>query len=258
MVEFTHRECGTLRVYTGLDDIGWGYSLNVADWNTYAGQVVQILSCYVDDLTLTGTLQSYADLEAVTKYFLTYFQVASQGDRINPIPGKTSYNQEPMTMRYGHRGWEFQIMPTSYPAFRLGREVIAPEWRLQAHMVDQEGDVEGLGELILKEIEIKSRLDTDDTALDTNFGLTGVIRFVDENPFSDPFTRKGLDFADKTLADRADEIATWYKHLLPSYLSGDFDAITGQLGSKPAFGNRDSSVDEGNKYDKEANKDRSG
>jgi hypothetical protein len=256
LIEFEHRECGTLRVYTGMDEIGWGYSLNVADWDTYAGQVVQILSCYVEDVTISGTLQSYADLEVLTTYFLTYFQVASQGDRVNPIPGKTSYNQEPMTMRYAHRGWEFKIMPTSLPGFRIGREVVAPEWRVQAHMVDDEGDVEDLGDLILKEVEIRAHLDTEDGSLDTNFGLTGVIRFVDENPFSDPFTRKGVDFENKTLANRADEIATWYNHLLPSYLKGDFDAITGQLGSKPAFGNQDSSKDEGNKFDKMATKGR--
>lgn len=237
LIEFEHRDCGTLRVYAGMDEVAWGYSLNTAQWDTYAGQVVQILSCYVEDLTLTGTLQSYADLETVATFFLHYFQVASQGDQKNPIPGQDSYNQEPMTMRYSHRDWEFQIMPKSFPGFRLGREVVAPPWQLQAFMVDTEGDVEELSDLILKEIEIRSHLDTEDKTLDTNFGLQGVIQFVDENPFSDPFTDKGTDFQNKTLADRADEIATWYNHLLPAYANGDFDALTGLLGSKPAFGN---------------------
>lgn len=243
MVEFEHRDIGTLRVYTGMDSIGWGYSLNIAEWNTYAGQVIQILSCYVENVQVTGTLQSYADLEAVTSYFLSYFQVASQGDNRNPIPGKTSYNQEPMTMRYPHRGWEFKIMPQSFPSFRIGRDVVAPPWRVTAFIVDDSEDIEELNELVLKEVEINAHLDTDDKSLDTNFGLTGVIRFVDENPFSDPFTDKGQDFANQTLANRVDQLTTWYNKLLPSYVKGNFDAITGGLGSKPAFGAKDAPTD---------------
>lgn len=244
VVEFSHREVGTLRVLTGMDSVSWAYSLNVANWNTYGGQVSQILSCYVENLTVEGTLANYADLETVASYFLSYFQVASQGDNANPIPGKTSYNQEPMTMSYPKRGWEFEIMPLKFPAFRVGREVVAPTWKIIAHIVDDSNDVDELSDLIVAETEIKAHLDTDDTSLDTNFGLTGVIKFVDENPFSDPFTDKGTDFANKTLSDRVDQLSNWYNSLLPAYLQGDYDAIMGEVGSKPAFGNRDIITDQ--------------
>jgi hypothetical protein len=44
---------------TGLERVAWGYTLNTANFPTYAGEVVQILSCYVEDLEITGVVQTY-------------------------------------------------------------------------------------------------------------------------------------------------------------------------------------------------------
>jgi hypothetical protein len=234
-IEFEHPDLGTLVVRTGVDRVAWGYSLNVAVFPTYAGEVVQILSCYVDDLEITGTIQTYDDMLTLYTYFLKYVQLATQGDpRRGQEVGDTSFNEFPMKMRYPHRGWEFEIMPTGVPGFRKGREVVAPEWRLQAYVADEAGDAGEIKELIVREVEIKNAIGSTDPNFDENFGLQGKIRFTDENPFSDPWTDHGVNFAE----DRANafkQIGDYYSTLLPSYLKGDFDAITGDLGSKPAF-----------------------
>jgi hypothetical protein len=234
-IEFSHPEIGSLTVRTGADRIAWGYSLNVAVFPTYAGEVVQILSCFVDNLEITGTLQTYNDAFKLYTYFLQYTQLATQGDpRRGQEAGESSYNEYPMTMRYPHRNWEFHIMPVDVPGFRKGRDVVAPEWRVEAHVADETGDVHELKELIVREAEIKAAVGSTDPDFDQNFGLNGVIRFTDENPFSDPWTDHGTDFA-QDRANSFKEIGDYYSTLLPSYLKGDFDAITGGLGSKPAF-----------------------
>jgi hypothetical protein len=232
---FSHPEIGTLSVRTGADRIAWGYALNTVTWPTYAGEVMQILSCYVDDLEIVGTLQTYQDVESLYTFFLQYAQVATQGDpRRGQTQGQTAYNEQPMTFEYPHRGWTMSIMPKSMPGLRWGREVVAPEWRIRAHVVDQDGDADALKDMIIKEAEIKLATGAKGDDFDDNFGLQGKIRFMDENPWSDPFTAQGLDFAtNPTVAFQ--KIGDFYSKLLPSYLQGDFDALVGGMGSKPAF-----------------------
>lgn len=232
LVEFEHPQVGTLRVWTGIDQIEWGYGLNVARWPTYGGEVIQILSCFVDDLTIMGSVQTYEDMEKVYTYFFQYMQVASQGVPNGEV-GSTKFNQKAMTFRYPHRGWEIKVMPKSAPGIRKARDVVIPNWMVQCHIVDDAGDVDEIKELVLREVEIKDAVGSKDNDFDGNFDLKGQITFVDENPFSDPFTKKGTDYSVKDYWDAA---ADYYSKLLPAYLKGDFDGITGGLGSKPAFG----------------------
>lgn len=228
-VGFSHPEIGSLIINTGLERVAWGYTLNTANFPTYAGEVVQILSCYVEDLEITGVVQTYSDMETIYSYFLSYVQIATQGDpRRGQDPGHTAYNQHPMTFCYEHRGWEFTVMPKDIPGYRKGREVIVPEWRIVCHVVDGTGDAENLEALIIQEAELKAQFGEE-------FGLVGKIKFVDENPFSDPFTSRGTDFA-ANRSDAFNQIGDFYSKLLPSYLQGDFDSLTGGIGSKPAFG----------------------
>ena len=90
-----------------------------------------------------------------------------------------------------------------------------------------------LKDLIIQEAELKAAVNSDDPNFSENFGLQGKIKFVDENPFSDPFTDQGQDFAQR---DRAlENVSDYYSKLLPSYLNGDFDAIVGDIASKPTW-----------------------
>lgn len=115
-----------LTVHTKPDQVTWAYGLNVARYPTYGGEVVQILSVYFDDMTIAGTVSSYAQLERIYTWFLTYMQVATQG-RDNP-----SYDQRPVTFFYPERNWTFQIWPKSLPGFKYGKSVVAPTWSVQA------------------------------------------------------------------------------------------------------------------------------
>lgn len=235
LLEFYHPEVGYLRVKTGADRISWGYSLNTAVFPTYAGEVVQILSCYIDDLEISGSLQTYDDLEQLYTYFLRYTQAATQGDpNRGQVAGKSSFNQEPMDFYYPHRGWHFQIMPREIPGFRRARDQTIPDWRIKCHVIDDSGDADEIKDLILQEAEIKAAIGSKDQNFDDNFGLTGQIRFLDENPFSDPFTEAGVNFADER-GKAFKQLGDTYAKILPAYLNGDLESIYGNLGSQPAF-----------------------
>jgi hypothetical protein len=227
-ITFTH-SIGDLQVFTGINEIEWGYNLNVARFPTYGGEVVQVLSCFIDDLTVGGHLQTYEAMEKLYGYFVEYISQASQGKA--GVNGR--FNQEPIVMSYDHRNWKFHIIPTALPGFRYGSAVVVPEWRLQAHVLDQDAP-EDLTDAIVTEAQIKEHVESTDPNFDQAFGLEGKIRFVDENPFSDPWTDAGTSF-NVERKKRFDELADWYTSLLPSYMKGDFDAITGGAGSVPAF-----------------------
>lgn len=228
LLEFRYAD-KSLQIYSGMDEIEWGYTLNVARFPTYTGEVVQILSCYIDDVSITGTVQGYIDMEDFYEFFLTYISEASQG-----AAGQATYTQEPIVFTYPHRGWEMRIVPTSLPGYRIGRDVVTPEWRIQAFVLDRNGN-DSLSDLVIAEAQIKNALDSNEAGLDTTFSIEGKIRFVDENPFSDPWTDKTNSF-DPERKKRFDELADYYTSLLPKYLQGDFDALTGGSGSKPALG----------------------
>jgi hypothetical protein len=232
IVEFSHPydEVGSLTIYTGLDRVSWGYSLNTANFPTYGGEVVQILSCFVDDLEVGGQIQTYEDIETIYTYFLTYMQVASQGKSANG----GHYVQTPMKFSYPHRGWEIDIMPTSAPGFKKGRDVVAPEWRIQAHIVDTSSDKYTIDQLVLDQVSIMESLHSKDPDIDVNFGLTGRIGFDGANPFSDP-NPVGQEFESfSPTKDVLKSIADSYNKLIPSYLAGDFSALVGSS-SGPAL-----------------------
>src|SRR5271170_2407716 len=68
-----------LVITTGLDEVGWAYALNIATFPTYGGEVVQILSVYIDDMEAEGTVRTYEEAEAIYTFFMKYFTVATQG-----------------------------------------------------------------------------------------------------------------------------------------------------------------------------------
>lgn len=115
-----------LHIKVKPDQVTWAYGLNTASFPTYGGEVVQILSVFFDDMTVSGTVASYAEMEAIYGWFITYMQYATQG-RDNP-----SYDQHPVTFNYPERHWQFQIWPKALPGFRYGRDVVAPTWTLVA------------------------------------------------------------------------------------------------------------------------------
>lgn len=227
---FSHPQVGSITVDTGMDEIGWSYNLNIANFPTYGGEVVQILSVYIEDLLVKGTVRTYPDMEKIYTFFAKYMLAATQGTK-----GVGSYDQTPMTMMYGPREWTFFIQPISTPGFLYDRETVAPQWQLQAHVVDNTPDVSALKDMVVKQV-----LDGQDNQ---GFALSGIISPDSgdpaNNPFSAPGTMSGNTFNPLSATQVQEDIgkyADYYNSLIPSYMKGDFSSIESEIGSKPAFG----------------------
>jgi hypothetical protein len=236
-IHFTHpqvRGGAPLAVDTGADMIRWSYTLNTANWPTYGGEVVQILSVAIEDVEIVGTAKNYAQMENIYSYFLEFVQIASQGRGKDPKAGQTAYNQQPMLLQYFERDWTMKIVPRSLPGFRKGRDVVAPEWRLSAYVVDDSEDIQELQDLVRAGVSIFGE----------DFELTGQVGYIAQNPFSDPFAgqdpkdgkkQANMEFDPVRTAAAWKEVGDFYNKIIPSWLEGDFDSVTKQFGSSPAF-----------------------
>ena len=211
---------GALTVETGADEISWGYRLNTQTFPTYGGEVVQILSAYTDDLSIQGTLRTYREMERVYTWFLHYIQVATQtGNGEVHAP----FNQAPIQFDYPHRGWSLQIVPKRLPGFRYGRDVVAPQWQLQAAVIEGDRD---LDKQIVEQASARG-IDL------TEFGrMTAEIGFIEDNPFSAPFA--GQEDASRQTRDAFGRLGDYYSSLIDSYAQGDYESLHVE-GSKPAF-----------------------
>lgn len=210
-VIFEHRLIkDDLRIQTGANQITWSYGLNTAVFPTYGGEVVQVLSAYTDNLVIQGEINRYRRLEEIYKWFLRYMQISTQAG---------GFHDEPVKMRYPTRGWEMKIKPMGLPGFRLGTDVVAPTWQLEAHIVEQD---RGMVRLTMQEAAKKG----------FDFGtLHAGIGYDEDNPFTDPAARKSK--YDPEEQSRA--IGDFYQNLIPAYLEGDFETLyTSKFGSKPA------------------------
>lgn len=134
-----------LHISSGPNDIEWGYGLNTVTYPTYGGQVVQILSVYIDDITITGNVKSYRSMETIYRWFSRYMAAATSGTT-GPT-GKTkagdifSYNQVPVKMEYPERGWTFYIYPKALPGFIYSTETIAPQWTISAAVAEPDPEL---------------------------------------------------------------------------------------------------------------------
>lgn len=174
-VLFSHPEIArSLVVTTGANQISWAYNLNTVSYPTYAGEVVQVLSCNIDNLQIEGEVRSYAEMEEIYRWFLEYMQKATQGQ------GGINFVGSPVKMEYPHRGWTLYIKPIQLPGLRYGREVVIPTWSLSAHIEDPDPEMRALtidntpGAAAAGEVEnFRSR-------------ITASVGYRQDNPFSDP------------------------------------------------------------------------
>lgn len=160
-----------LVVSTGANQISWGYNLNTQAYATYAGEVVQVLSTNIDDLQILGEIRSYAEMETIYSWFLQYMLKATQGY------AGDKYQETPVVMQYPERGWTLSIKPIQMPGMRYGRDVIIPQWRLRASVVDPDPAMDTLTVDFSK----------DATGQLNEVGrMTADIGYRRKNPFSDP------------------------------------------------------------------------
>lgn len=194
------------------NQIIWSYGLNTANFPTYGGEVVQVLSMYVDDLNITGEVSTYRDIERIYKWFLAYMQKATQGRISNE-----GYDSRPIKMKYPHRGWEFSILPKSLPSFKYGTKVVAPTWEIQAAVSEFDDDFE---DSILSEQEFVGA--AAEGGFDPFGTVTAEIGFMEQNPWSAP-TTKQYKANDPQKWDN--KIVEYYGKILPSWL--DDKKLTG-------------------------------
>lgn len=217
VVTFSHPSLvNSLNIDTGADQIGWAFGLNHVTYPTYGGEVVQILSTYIDDLRVAGTSRSYREMEHIYKWFLSYFQIASQGKE---SAGK-QFVTTPVTFDYPERGWSMKIKPVSLPSYKLGTDVVAPTWSIVSRVVEDDPKVLSLTlDAAAKGLTAFGKMDA---SLGSNDPST--------NPFSNPFPDKSGAAAAAATADAFQKVGDYFTSLVPAYQSGDFSSL---LGSGP-------------------------
>lgn len=173
---FSHAEIErSLVVETGANEISWSYTLNTQSYPTYGGEVVQVLSTSIEDISIQGEVASYAKMEEIYRWFLEYMAKATQG-----YGDKEGYSESPVVMQYPHRGWTFSIKPKTLPNMKYGRDIVVPQWMMMAHVVVPDPETQqlsidhGLGSLVGGDLaNFSKRVSAD-------------IGFRSQNPFSDP------------------------------------------------------------------------
>jgi hypothetical protein len=220
-----------LTINSGLDEASWSYNLNTTVFPTYGGEVVQILSCNIGELTIMGTLPSYRAMERVYSYFAYYLQIATQGRSRDPTSGRTSYNQKPIKFSYPERGWTFDIMPTGLKRIRYANDVVAPEWGITAHVVDHTNDLHDIKEFTKHQV-LQQFLKSDGE----KFDVEGKIGFLAENPFSAPGTIFDDGFDPENTREEWKKTSDRYNEVIEAYLESDLEALYETLASRPAWG----------------------
>jgi hypothetical protein len=205
---------GDLVVNTGVNDVFWTYALNTQTFPTYGGEVVQILSAFTDDLTVTGEIKTYKAMERIYEWFLYYFQVATQG-----ASGETPYDQQTVAVSYPERGWDWTVKPKGLPGFRYGLEVVVPTWGVICH-VEEEGEE-------TKEMNIQA-------AIDGIKKLHPGIGYDPTDPFSSPFP-ENTRFDPESTRKFYEGSAEYFNDIIKNYTQGDYEDLLGEIGAKPAF-----------------------
>lgn len=221
-----------LTVTTGANSVYWGYNLNTQTYPTYGGEVVQILSCNITDLEIQGECRNYLQMEDIYRFFAQYMQYASQGMRGKP----TKYLGNPINMKIPSRGWSLKIIPKSVPGFRLGTEVVAPEWRMLAQVYEDDGSA---NQQILS--SIASRYYGGQTSIQDAINKTTTLSQIGYNPdsgFVNPRASlyenkdgkvKPNQFDGKALKENYKKRGEAYRQIVQSYIENDQDDAYGTL-----------------------------
>jgi hypothetical protein len=210
------------------NEIVWAYGLNTVNYSTYGGEVVQILSMYVDDLNISGEVRTYRDIETIYKWFISYMQNATQGRAGDP-----KYDSRPVEMHYPHRDWKFSIWPKNLPGFTYGTDVVAPTWQLQAAVseFDEKFEDSVLSSQDFAGVSTEGGFDPFGTA-------TAEIGFHENNPWSAPTTKQ---YKQNDPNRWNDEVTQFYGKILPAWLDkADFSSLGADV-SIPKWGQNKSS-----------------
>lgn len=213
-----------LIVTTGMDDISWDYDLNTQTYTTYGGQVDQILSCNITNLSIQGTTNSYTSngdyshpgIEEIYSWFNIYMQFASQGQTINGV----HYDQNPITLSYPMRSWTIEFQCQTAPGFSLGTEIVAPTWQITGKVTNVP---EGMRHLTLNNVL------SGETAQEFGRIHDGVDLTQPDpstNPYQSPFPNKKQKVQQQQISQAIGNLGSYWKNLVSTWEGGDFSDIT--------------------------------
>lgn len=227
---FSHSNLSDLMIDVNPDSIVWSYGLNTQNYSTFGGEVVQILSMFIEDMTISGTVSSYKKMEVIYKWFAAYMQMATQGHGSSAV----AYDTSPVTFEYPARGWKFLIQPKEAPGFKYGKNVVAPNWTIKAAVVESPESFNDL-------IKTKAQAEADDPSFQPFGTATAEIGFNEFNPWVTPNT--GKDYKKGATKKYYAELSGAngpYNSFIKSWLKGSSGAFAAEaLGanwSKPTFG----------------------
>jgi hypothetical protein len=226
----------TLQVNVRPNSMVFNYGLNTQAYPTYAGEVVQILSAYIDNFQIEGDIQTYLDIELIYKWFIAYMTIATQGNN------SRSYDQNPITFSYPHRGWTLQIRPISLPNFAYGTQVVVPSWQLEAQVVDSEL----FNKTTITNPNFLANAIANFQNISANLAPAGLLL---DNPFASPDydnstnAKKFLNGIQPLVNPNDEQLQDWYQNLLSTYAdgSGNLDSVSSLLSQKaspPSTGNQ--------------------
>jgi hypothetical protein len=219
-----------LQVPIKPDRIKWSYGLNTQTTPTYGGEVIQILSAFISDMTVGGQVRTYKDAENIYEFFTNRLQQATQGGKFK--------HQKGVTMYYPEREWRFRLLPLALSPLKYGRDIVVPEWEVRFHVIQADQDVISL----ITEAESAKTL-ANRYGVPSLFGkATGNIGWEEDDPFRSPIPDdKKLDefykdlIGGETVRYQASDLGDWFNNLIPSYLQGNFDDLSADY-SRPSFG----------------------
>ena len=203
------------------NQLTFSYGLNTQSYPTYAGEVVQILSAYIDNLNIQGDVRTYADMELIYKWFISYMTVATQGVTGKPsLTSPYAYDDTPISMSYPHRNWLFSIRPISLPTLTYGTDVVVPSWTMEAAIVEDEN----MQLTTMANNNIPAIVSSSLEKLDGNFA----------NVVEDPFNYFGgvyqqqdinrfLHGQQPIVSINNTQLTNWYHNLVAQYASGNVD-----------------------------------
>jgi hypothetical protein len=236
VLQFHHDFIGQdLYVQTGADNINWTYTLNTQRYPTYGGEVVQILSCFVDTLTVQGTCErqmtgDYTNpgMEDIYTWFLKYMQGASQGGA-----GTIAYTERYITMAYPARNWVVNIQLQSLPGYLLDRDTVAPTWQISGKVVEEIGSGMSLDDILTGGGGFGNGVGADVQAF-KNLQDGVSLKYPDpsQSPFTSPFQGKVTPAQIKSLQDSiSKDLGNQFSQIVQSWSNGDYSSF---LGAQPS------------------------
>lgn len=217
-VLFEHPQMGSLPLTIKPDSVVWSYELKTANYPTYGGEVVQILSCNIGDISISGTTRNYRTLESIYEWFVEYLQIATQD----------GYDARPVTFTYIERNWVFDIFPKQVPGFRYGRDVIAPTWTVVGEVVETD---ELYRRTLLDDL---TRKFMEEEGVEFFGKATAEIGYDPVDPFRTPVADNNFEKDKNSRSLTSGDLADYFLELIPAWSSGNFDALSADY-SRPAF-----------------------